>query len=332
MAHFSFFTQTKPASSIEQSAETQWNNMRKALAGPSDALIEVPESPLERMPSSTEKDTSSAPPLTSSPTQTTQSFTRLRRRASPDFGDSEIIEPKRTAFDKMMAASNRREERKAAVKSNLIDVQAEESDEDGGWAPIGGGEDEDDDAEDEGYLQDLVDDQAVDEDEKKRQDDLAATKLREIQQADDAKREAEAKKIIEGQHRTKKRGMDFLSDDEDDEEGGKRRKWSKKERRKRRLEKEDGLDKLGESHKLTISRGGTDWQMEKPTPFGRCTRRIWRATWSRKMSPKASCRRTWTRSRRPFTTCRANQAGSCCGSGLRRTKEYVKPARDMESS
>ena len=71
---------------------------------------------------------------------------------------------------------------------------------------------------------------------------------REIAEADDAKREAEAKKITEGHYRTKRRGMDFFSDEEDDDErGGKRRKWSKKERRKRRLDREDGLEKLGES-------------------------------------------------------------------------------------
>lgn len=62
--------------------------------------------------------------------------------------------------------------------------------------------------------------------------------------ADDAKREAEARKIIEGQHRTKRRGQDFFSDDED-EEGRPRKRWSKKQRAKRRLWKEDGLDKLG---------------------------------------------------------------------------------------
>lgn len=67
---------------------------------------------------------------------------------------------------------------------------------------------------------------------------------REVQQADDAKREAEAKKITEGQYRTKRRGIDFYSDDEDDEDEP--RRLSKKQRRKRMLGREDGLDKLGQ--------------------------------------------------------------------------------------
>jgi len=305
-----FFTQTKPTSTILQSAETQWANMRKALAGPSDALIDITESPQERMLSSTEKNTSSAPLLTSSPTQQTQSLTRLRRRASPDI-DSEPVEPERTTFDQMMAASRRREERKATIKSNLIDVQAEESDEDGGWAPVGGAaEEEDEDADDEGYLQDLVDDQVVGEEEKKRQDELAAIKLREIQQADDAKREAEARKIIEGQHRTKKRGMDFMSGDEDGEEGGPKRKWSKKERRKRRLEREDGLDKLGELCHCSPW-NWSNVQTARPTPSERCTKRISKAMRNPRMSPTVFPRRIWTRSRRLHMITQGNPTLFC---------------------
>ena len=61
--------------------------------------------------------------------------------------------------------------------------------------------------------------------------------------ADDAKREAAARKITEGEYRHKRRGKDFWSDDED---GSPRKKrWSKKERRARREWKEDGLEKLG---------------------------------------------------------------------------------------
>lgn len=67
--------------------------------------------------------------------------------------------------------------------------------------------------------------------------------LREVQMADDAKREAEARKITEGEYRHKRRGKDFYSDDED---GSPRKKrWSKKERRARKAWKEDGLEKLG---------------------------------------------------------------------------------------
>ena len=72
--------------------------------------------------------------------------------------------------------------------------------------------------------------------------------FREIAEADDAKREAEAKKITEGHYRVKRRGKDFYSDGEgsgDEGRGGHKRKWSKRERQKRRLDREDGLEKLG---------------------------------------------------------------------------------------
>ncbi|WWD18187.1 hypothetical protein CI109_102636 [Kwoniella shandongensis] len=188
--------------------------------------------------------------LMPSPTQQDgESFTRLRRRVS----DPDIAEPvphsptqpsrNQTAFDRMMAAASRPAQPKQKVKSRLVDEQAEESDEDNGWAPIGGPEDEDEDGEDDGFVDGLVDDEAIDEEEKRRQDELAAAKAREIEAADDARREAEARKITEGQHRLKKRGMDFYNSDEEDDEM-KPRRWSKKQRRKRMLDREDGLDKL----------------------------------------------------------------------------------------
>lgn len=70
---------------------------------------------------------------------------------------------------------------------------------------------------------------------------------REVEKADDARREAQAKKITEGEMRTRRKGMDFDFSDDDEGGGNKRRRWSKKERRKRRLDREDGLDKLGQS-------------------------------------------------------------------------------------
>lgn len=66
---------------------------------------------------------------------------------------------------------------------------------------------------------------------------------RQVEAADDARREAEAKKITEGHYRQKRRGNEFLSDDED--EDGKPRRLSKKQRRQRQLDREDGLFKLG---------------------------------------------------------------------------------------
>jgi mediator of replication checkpoint protein 1 len=66
-----------------------------------------------------------------------------------------------------------------------------------------------------------------------------------MQLADDAKREAEARKVTEGQYRTKRRGKDFYSEDED--ESPRKKRWSKKQMRQRKIWKEDGLDKLGMS-------------------------------------------------------------------------------------
>lgn len=227
-------------------------NLRKALAGPSDLLSDIMESPQEIILSSTEKDTSSAHPTTSSPMIRT-SPVRHRRSSSPALLPRISPKQKRAGenvMQRMMRIAARREKHaaasNAAVKSNWIDNQAEESDEEGGWAPIrSDGSDDEEEGDEEGYIADLVDDQAIDDEERRRQDELAAVKLREVQAADDAKREAEAKKIIQGEHRVKRKGADFFSDDEEDETGGKRRKWSKKERRKRKLEREDGLDKLG---------------------------------------------------------------------------------------
>ena len=162
----------------------------------------------------------------------------------------------KNAFARLMNDA-KRPRGKVAVQTNLVDEQAEESDEDNGWAPVSDAEVEEDNDDDDGYVPDLVDDAHIDEEEKKRQDDLAREKARyvdlcilanadgrsEVAQADDACREAEARKITEGQHRTKRRGVDFLSDGESDE--GKPHRMSKKQRRKRKLDKEDGLDKLG---------------------------------------------------------------------------------------
>ena len=77
----------------------------------------------------------------------------------------------------MMKASKRREARQQALDHNLIDEQAEESDEDMGWGLAGGDEDEEE-GNDEGYIQDLVDDQAIDEEQRRLQDELAAAKAR----------------------------------------------------------------------------------------------------------------------------------------------------------
>ena len=229
------------------------------LSGPSDLLSDIAESPQDFVLSSTEKGTSEPAPNTSSPTRSPIIKHRIDRDDSPESDQPRSLIPlqrqKEDTFARMMRHARRAEAKKAAINARLIDNQAEESDEDEGWAINRDNDDEDDEGMDDGFVPDLVDDQAIDEEEKKRQDELAAAKLREIEQADDAKREVEARKVIEGQYRNKKRGADFFSDDEDDEEGGKRRRWSKKERRKRRLDREDGLEKLGQFSPLL---GGLD--------------------------------------------------------------------------
>ncbi|WVQ65190.1 uncharacterized protein L199_003363 [Kwoniella botswanensis] len=250
------FTQTKPA----YEEDTQVSDTRRQLGGLSDFSIGA--TPFGKTQTQME-----SPNVIGSPTQTQtqtqgdeESFTRLRRRLSdPDdaqgpltLSPTQPVRTERSVFDRMMKASSRaerqEEQRKIMRKSRMVDEQAEESDEDNGWAKIGGAEenDDDDDEENDGFLEELVDDQEVDEEVRQRQDELAAEKNREIQAADDARIEAEARKITEGEYRHKRRGKDFLDGEESDEDerGGKRRKLSRKERRKRKLDREDGLDKL----------------------------------------------------------------------------------------
>lgn len=172
-----------------------------------------------------------------SPSQPDGPLRRLKRRTSNDLSAQvEAQAPPSTAtaknaFDMLMtsrSAPPKAEERRRLRETNLFDEQAEESDEDNGWAPLGGPEDEDDDKDDEGFLPDLVDDVAIDEDEQARNRELAAEKQREIEAADDARREAQAKKVVEGEYRIKRKGVDFFSDDEDDHQG---RKISSKDRK-----------------------------------------------------------------------------------------------------
>ncbi|KAK4684866.1 mediator of replication checkpoint protein 1, partial [Tremellales sp. Uapishka_1] len=247
-----FFTQTKP----QLIEPTQLSD--DEYGANSDKL--QPWSSLSNGPavlSSTQKNPPSAEgeyPKTSSPSQALdeQTFTRLKRRTTPqrmsDDVDMTTSSPspskRRDAFSLLMAPKERPQaESISGKRSGFVDEQAEESDEDNGWAPIGGKEDEEDDEDQDGYVEGLVDDEAVDEEERERQDALVAEKAREIQLADDAKREEEARKITEGNARTKRRGADWMAGDLTDDEDAPRR-LSKKQRRKRDLGKEDGLDKL----------------------------------------------------------------------------------------
>lgn len=91
-----------------------------------------------------------------------------------------------------------------------------------------------------------------------------------MEQADDARREAEAKKVAEGHYRVKRRGNEFLSDEEDEE--GKPRRWTKKQRRQRRLDKEDGLFTLGDEANVFVQAyeedllSDNDIEEESPSP------------------------------------------------------------------
>lgn len=71
-----------------------------------------------------------------------------------------------------------------------------------------------------------------------------------MEQADDARREAEAKKVIEGHHRIKRRGNDFLSDEEDDEEG--RPRLTKRQRKERRLAQAKAVLELGDEANVFV--------------------------------------------------------------------------------
>ncbi|WWC88155.1 uncharacterized protein L201_003060 [Kwoniella dendrophila CBS 6074] len=266
------FTQTKPASlpPMEYDEDTQVSDTRRQLGGLSDMSMVAGNTPFGKTQTQTQMG-STISPLTGrrestdnlgSPTQTQgdedesrESFARLRRResASEEDGISLPLSPtqpvqQRNVFDKMMKAASRPEPR-PKVKSKMVDEQAEESEDDDGWGRKGQNEDEneddEDDADNDGFVEGLVDDQLIDDEERRKQDEMAAEKNREIQLADDARREAEARKITEGKYRNKKRGKDFLEDDElSSDDDGNKRKYSKKQKRARQLGKEDGLSKL----------------------------------------------------------------------------------------
>lgn len=126
--------------------------------------------------SDTEEDISPDQP---SPTQVSDA--RPTQNAAP-------TQPQRNAFQMLMA--KKRDEMRGPApedklskrkngRSELVDEQAEESDEDAGWGPTERGPDDDEEgAEEDGFLEDLVDDVAVDEATKKEQDRLAEQKMR----------------------------------------------------------------------------------------------------------------------------------------------------------
>ena len=72
------------------------------------------------------------------------------------------------------------------------------------------------------------------------------TTCREVDKEDDAKREAEARKVAAGLSRTKRRGRDFYSDEEDDEDQPRRHRLDKKRRKKMREMRKNDIDLYGE--------------------------------------------------------------------------------------
>ncbi|WVR05601.1 hypothetical protein IAU60_002620 [Kwoniella sp. DSM 27419] len=268
------FTQTKPA--MLQPSATQMSDFEDTQPIPqplrtygkrgssSTVSVAVDSTPYGKTQTQTDTPTQRDTPRSAhrpgdvvSPTQTQgeNSFTRLRRRASDDERSFAPLSPTQAstskrpenAFETMMAAASRpAAQPKQKPKSRMVDGEAVESDEDNGWGETGGG-DEEEDEEDDRFLEELVDDAAVDEETKRLQDEAAAQKAREVQLADDEMREREARKIIEGEHRRKRRGADF-ADGESDDEDRPRRKWSKTARKKRKLEEEQGVTLIDGEH------------------------------------------------------------------------------------
>lgn len=115
---------------------------------------------------------------------------RLRRRASDDVPDESFTleptqrstppAPKENAFTRLMETRRQSPRPKSKpVKSMLVEEQAEESDEDDGWGgKLAGGPEEDEGENENGYVEGLVDDQAVDEETRRKQDALAEEKRR----------------------------------------------------------------------------------------------------------------------------------------------------------
>ncbi|BEJ18178.1 hypothetical protein CspHIS471_0704550 [Cutaneotrichosporon sp. HIS471] len=240
-----FFTQTRPKglSSQSFSSATQLATNGAEL---SSTLINSSDRPSD--PTS---------PTTAEPDGDDEmTFTRLRRRRSSAYSPNERPTPTgplhviqssperptrpRNAFDLLNAGAARQQKaRDKARDSELIDAQAEESDDDAGWGFVAKEAEEDD--EEDGFVPELVDDEVLPDDIREAQDALATEKARAMEAEDDARRETEAKKVVEGHYRVKRRGNEFLSDEED--EAGPR--MSKKARRQRRIDREDGLFKLG---------------------------------------------------------------------------------------
>ncbi|CAK9782252.1 hypothetical protein CC85DRAFT_325372 [Cutaneotrichosporon oleaginosum] len=229
-----FFTQTRPKGLSTQPFSQFATATQPASNEPSSTLINSSDRPSDpTSPTTAEPE----PELDDEVT-----LTRIRRRRSSaqlSSGPSspEIPTPRpRNAFDLLNAGAARQKARDSKTRDNaLIDAQAEESDDDAGWGFVTKEAEEDD--EEDGYVPELVDDEVVADEIREAQDALATEKARAMAAEDDARREAEAKKVVEGHYRVKRRGNEFLSDEED--EAGPR--MSKKARRQRRLDHKDGL-------------------------------------------------------------------------------------------
>lgn len=200
--------------------------------------------PSSTLVNSSERPSDPTSPTTAEPDEEV-ALTRLRRRRdSPISAHSSPERPTptrpRNAFELLNAGAARQKARDSKMRdSELIDAQAEESDDDDGWGFTAKEAEEDDDEDD--IVTGLVDDAEIADELREQQDALVTEKARAVAAEDDARREAEAKKVVDGHYRIKRRGNEFLSDEED--EAGPR--LSKKARRQRHIDREDGLFKLG---------------------------------------------------------------------------------------
>ncbi|WVO13082.1 hypothetical protein L204_100692 [Cryptococcus depauperatus] len=142
-------------------------------------------------------------------------------------------------------------------KPKYVQAEAEESDEDmGGW--LKEADDEDEESDNEGldqYIEELVDDEAMDEAEQLRHAELIAEMRKKHEEEDDAKLEAEARKIIQGERRKKRKGRDFYDSDDSDDGRGRRKRLNKKQRKVKEIRFQEGLlpgerNAFGESYLL----------------------------------------------------------------------------------
>ncbi|KAF9649593.1 hypothetical protein BDM02DRAFT_3268545 [Thelephora ganbajun] len=163
---------------------------------------------------------------------------RLRRRGSDSSapGGSPLSShpPKRSAFEILAVVAQKAKEKKSLKKSEFVEAEAQESDEDDGFGfkkKTADDDEGDSDADDDKPVEGLVDDTVMDE--ATLAGKLVQEKFKEHQEQDDVQLEKQARDIVEGKKRAKRRGFDLGSDEsgsEDEDADRRRRKSIKKPR------------------------------------------------------------------------------------------------------